>query len=421
MKLTKKQIIDKILSFNYEELARWVKSRLHGDDKYFPIYEGYETNLSEFLTETYENIRDEKFRDNFLEILDDLTNELWGYSTEEVKKEADYIYELLSLCAGIKHFDNTPPLYRAAVSGKFKGIDAFDLDLHQLLLTTLASLNVTGDCEFWIEQMQDDSNKYYANAAFYALLNRKYSLDILFRYIDIFIDRFKGEIALELGIQALVKDYGKEEIIGRFKGIDEILSWEQKEAVNSALVESNYDPVYRLESQRDPVSRRAVIYANIEKVSQSAPKYETTTLAQEKAIQMLRDMGYTEKLDRRIAGHSIDIFFTINKDIKNEYEGKGFACLACFFDEEDRKVGKNKIKRLGPVKQAIWNELQKESNRDRCDDLELIVISQEGFTRGAIETAKTYGIMLRTLGQLFDELMKFEKSRKKLVHDYKPM
>ena len=85
MKRTKKQVIDKILSFNYEELARWVKSRLHGDDKYFPIYEGYETNLSEFLTETYENIKDEKFRDNFLEILNDLTTDLSGYCPEEVK------------------------------------------------------------------------------------------------------------------------------------------------------------------------------------------------------------------------------------------------------------------------------------------------------------------------------------------------
>jgi hypothetical protein len=421
MKLTKKQVIDKILSFNFEELAQWMKSRLHGDDKYFPIYEGYETNLSEFLTETYENINDEKFRDNFLEILNDLTDELWGYSTEEVKKEADYIYELLSLCASIKNFDNTPPLYRVAVSGKFKGIDAFDLDLHQLLLTTLASINVTGDYEFWVEQMQDDSNKYYTNAAFYALLNRGYSLDILFQHIDIFIERFKGEIALELGIQALVKDYGKKEIIRRFKDIDEMLSREQKEAVNNALVESGYDAVYQLKSHHDLESRRAVIYANIEKVSQSAPIYKTTTVLQERAIIMLRSMGYEEELNRVIAGHSIDILFKKKKDIKNEFGGDSFDCLACFFNEGAISVGKNKINRLGPIKQDIWNELQKESNRDRYDDFQLIVICQKGFTPGAIEAAKTYGIRLRTLGQLYDELTEFEKIRIKLIKKSKSM
>jgi hypothetical protein len=238
MKPTKKQVIDKILSFNYEELERWIRARLHGDDKYFPIYEGYDTNLSEFLTETYENIKSEKFRDNFLEILNDLTEELSGYSTGEAQKEAEYIYELLSLCAAVKQFENTDILYEIAVSGDLKGIKAFDLDLHQLLLNTLGSFRLSGDYEFWFEQMRDDLNKYYANAAFYALLNREYSLDIIFRCIDVFVQRFMGEIDLELGIQELIDKYGKEEVIQRFAGIDEILSWEQKEAVDNALVKA---------------------------------------------------------------------------------------------------------------------------------------------------------------------------------------
>ena len=56
-------------------------------------------------------------------------------------------------------------------------------------------------------------------------------------------------------------------------------------------------------------------------------------------------------------------------------------------------MGKNKIIRLGPIKQDIWNELQNESNQDRYDHLQLIVICQKGFTRGAIEAAKIYGIV----------------------------
>ena len=405
MKLTKEQVIEKILSFNYKELAQWVNSRLHGDDKYFPVYEGYDTNLSEFLTETYENIKDEKFRDNFIEILDDLIDDLSGYSREEIKKEAEYIYELLSLCAGIKQFENIDLLYEIAVSGDLKGVKAFDLELHQLLLNTLASFKLSGDYEFWFDQMQDDSNKYYANAAFYALLKREYSLDILFRYMDIFIDRFKGEINLELAIQELIDNYPKEEVILRFKGIDHKLSREQKEAVNNALDKSGYDPVYPLNRPRDSVSRHQAILYSVEKVSQTTPLYESTTKLQERTIILFRLMGYNEELHPEIAGHPIDILFKRKKKHGDRYEGR-----LCFFHEEDGRVKKNKIERLGPIKQAIWKELQKKSNRDRYDHIQLTVISQKGFTRGAIEAAKTYGIALRTLGELVNELIKIDES-----------
>ena len=213
MTLSKQQVIDKILSFNYKELYKWMKARLHGDDPHFPIYEGYELNLSEFLAESFNHIKDETFRENFLEILSDLTNELRGYTGVQIEKNKDYIYELLSLCGSVKKFENKSALYRMARSGKFKEFKAYDLELHQLLLTVLASYRVTGDYESWIEQMMDNSNKYYANAAFYALLNRKYDLDFLFDHIGIFIDRFTGEIDLELGIEALIDDYGAREIV----------------------------------------------------------------------------------------------------------------------------------------------------------------------------------------------------------------
>jgi len=80
MTMSKQDVIDKILSFNYEELAEWMRSRLKGYDKYFPVYEGHEPNLSEFLAESFQHIKNEKFRENFLEILDDLIIELWGFA-----------------------------------------------------------------------------------------------------------------------------------------------------------------------------------------------------------------------------------------------------------------------------------------------------------------------------------------------------
>ena len=245
MKMSKQGIIDKILSFDFEELHRWMKSRLYGDDRYFPIYEGYETNLSEFLEETYMNIKKEEFRESFISILESLTVELENFSVQQIEKDSEYIYELLSLCGVIRHFKSKDSLYRLACSGRLKNVFAFDLELHQLLLTVMTSPPVVGAPEFWIEQMKDDSNKYYANAAFYALLGG-FDPCILFNHMGIFIDRFKVDspIVIEIGLMALIKDYGKAETFRRFKKIERNLSDEQKKAINEAIHELGYDEIF---------------------------------------------------------------------------------------------------------------------------------------------------------------------------------
>lgn len=246
MALSKKEVIEKILSFKLEELANWIRSRLHGDDRYFPIYEGYEPNLSKFLSQAFHHIKNETFRDNFLEILDDLTAELWSLTRDkkQIEENKEYIYELLSLYSSIKNFRNKARLFDIAKTGKLKGIEAHNLELHQLLLNALASYHVAGSYDFWIEQMQDDSNKYYANAAFYALVNGKYDLDVLFDHIGIFIGRFKEEIDLVWGLRALINSWGLETIIEKFKAFESIFSAEQKAAVNAALNKSGYKEIF---------------------------------------------------------------------------------------------------------------------------------------------------------------------------------
>jgi hypothetical protein len=244
MGLSREETIKKILSFNYEQLHKWIKSRLNGNDGHFPIYEGYEPNLSKFLSEAFHYINDQTFRDNFLEILDDLITRLHGYSTNQVKENKDYIYEMLSLCGRIEGIRGKNTLYRIARSGKLKGVKAHDIDLHLMLLRALASYQVAGGSQFWIGQMNDPCNKYYANPAFYALLKPTFNLDILFKHIGVFIERFKGEISLYLGIMALIKDYGLDEIFERFRDIEANLSTEQKAAVNHTFILLKYDAVY---------------------------------------------------------------------------------------------------------------------------------------------------------------------------------
>jgi hypothetical protein len=244
MELTKQQVINKILSFNYAQLAEWIKARLHGNDKYFPVYLGHEPNLSEFLSDTFHHIKDEKFRDNFLEILGDLTNQLRRFTRTQIEESRDYINELLFLCGNIKHFDNKTALMEIAVSGKFKGIKIGESDLHAKLLTTLASYKIAGTCKFWIDQLLDNSNKRYANPAFYALKDYP---DKLFEHISVFIYKYKGDAELVLGIMSLINEYGKRVVFKRFRSIEAKLSIEQKEAVNDAFNKANYEAVYKLD------------------------------------------------------------------------------------------------------------------------------------------------------------------------------
>ena len=101
MPLSEKEVIEKILSFNLKELFDWIKSRLQGYDGYFPVYEGYESNLSKFISEAVHHILNKRFRDNFTEILDDLITELEDWTRDQVKENKEYVYELLSLCQEI--------------------------------------------------------------------------------------------------------------------------------------------------------------------------------------------------------------------------------------------------------------------------------------------------------------------------------
>lgn len=398
MSLSKQDVIDKILSFNYQQLEAWIRSRLHGDDPYFSIYEGYETNLNDFTADAYNTIKNEIFRDKFLEILNDLTTELSGFSQEKIEEEKEYIYELLTLCSSVKKFENKATLYRIARSGKLKGFKVNNIDLHLVLLTTLASYYVTGDYDFWIEQMKDDSNKYYANAAFYALLNRQYRLDILFDHIEIFIERFKGKIDLVLGIQALMEEYKSKAIVQRFKAIESKLTCEQKEAVNTAFVRVGYNKLYQIY----PEPKQPVIYKPLKpassRVGQKRVEYDKVESLLEKSAEIFIRMGFDIEMNRKIAGHSIDIFIKKKKVLINKYE-----CYACRCWEEDRKVNKNEVIQFSNVVKAIRDDLSKQ--KKICASLNFLVISGKGFTKGAVKVAEAHGIELKTLDDLEADLI----------------
>ncbi len=383
MALSKQKVIEKIVSLNYDELYNWMKRRLHGDDSYFPVHEGYETNLSEFLVESFSHIKDETFREKFLEILNDLTTELWGYSKKKIKENRDYIYELLSLCGGIKQFENKSTLYRIANSGKLKGFNAYDLELHQLLLTVLASYRVAGDYEFWIEQMLDDSNKYYANAAFYALLNRKYDLCILFKYMGVFIDRFKGEIDLELGIEALIDDYGLQEIDERFLSIESKLSMGQKEAVNNAFEEIGYAGPYTFSAEPDEKRMYWPLKSAVSMVGENRIEYGAAGTLEEKAGKIFEEMGFEVEFNSKIAGHAVDIFIRKKKTFGNKYE-----CYICKCQTGNRKTNIKTIRDVLTLLEAVRVEFS------GCD---AVIVSEKGFSKEAEKLAQTHGIELHII------------------------
>jgi hypothetical protein len=408
MELTKQQVIDKILSFSYAELAEWIPSRLHGDDKYFPVYLGHEPNLGEFLIDTFHHIKDEKFRENFLEILGDLTQELTKFSRKQIEESKEYISELLFLCGNIKRFENKDTLMRIAVSGKFKGIDIDEeTDLHTELLTTLASYRMAGTCEFWLEQLLDDANKYYANPAFYALKDYP---DKLFEHINVYIDKFNGEVELPLGIMALFNEYGKKEVIKKFKEIESKLSPEQKKAINHAFTQSDYPPIYKLILDEEPGKEIQYTPAipQLQYVRAPTPEYETLAALKENSAEIFKLMGFEVELNRKIAHHTIDLFAKRKKNFTTSYE-----CWICSCDTENRNVSKNTVDDFS----AVWESIKKELQKQTHDDCQPMIISGKGFTKTAIQAAKAQKIVLKTYNHLLSDLNTFYSHQKPLIQD----
>lgn len=408
MSQSKQEVIDIILSFSCEELKNWIWSRLHGEDDYFSIYEGYETNLSDFLTDAFHHIKNKTFKENFLEILDGLISELRKYSPQEIEQDKDYIYELLSLCGSIKEFNDKNTLYKLAKSGKFKPYKLRDTDLHLVLLTTLLSYRIGGNYRFWIEQMQDDSNKYYTNAAFYALLKQGFRLDILFDHIGTFIDRFKGGIELVFGIETLFDYHEPKKIYHMFKKIESRLDNEQKEAVNIAFKEAGYDAVYEPDAEAEKEIKYTPTPSQLQYVRAPTPVYEALETLKESSAEIFKLMGFDVQLNRKIADRTVDLFAIRKKCFTPAYE-----CWICECDTTNRNVRKKTIDDFS----AVWGPVIKELKKQTANDCQPMIISGKGFTKTAIEAAKTQEIVLKTYKQLVSELTTFQYQQIKLTQD----
>jgi hypothetical protein len=392
--MTKQEAVDKILSFNYEELSNWIYWRLCGSDKYFPVYEGHEPNLSEFLIDAFKYIKNEKFRDNFLEVLSELVGQLGQFTNHQIEASKEYISELLFLCGNIKQFEEKHILLEIATKGRLKGYMVGESDLHAELLTTLASYRIAGTCEFWIDQLLDDSNKRYANSAFYAL--KDYS-DTLFEYMGIFIDKFKGEVELVLGIMSLVNELGLNETVKRFRRIESQLSFKQKEAVNHAFEELKYRKPYKISPEPDKESIYKTVKPALSMVGEKKVEYQTAKTLIQKAGVIFEQMGFEVEFNCQMAGHSIDIFIKKKKIFGNKYE-----CYICQCCEEKRKVNKDEVNHFRAVREAV----------EGCD---AIIISEKGFKKNAVEIAGEHGIELKTLENLESDLRNFNSHVEKLI------
>ena len=408
MTILKEEAVDKILSFSFEELKEWMHSRLQGHDKYFPLLPESEANTTQFLVDSFRAVKSEKYRKNFIKILSELIEQLKNLSRKEIEESKNYISRLLLLCGKIKQFKNKNPLLEIAVTGKFKGINLQGSDLHTRLLMTMGSHKFVGTCEFWLQQLLDDSNKNYAFPAFFALSNYP---DLLFDNIAVYIDKFKGETELVWAIMMLIEKYGKEEVVKRFNYIDSKLSLKQKEAVDWAFIDAGYDPVYKPGRADDDCNRLKNKFASprIQRINMSNPGYESISLEKE-AGRIFKAMGYEVQYNRCFAGHQIDVFIKRKKIIGDKYE-----CWVCFCDNGNQKVKKNAVDRLYHTWNIVKKELAKKSNL--YSDCQAMFISRKGFTRGAVEAAKKYWIRLKTVEQLISDWRDFINTQKKLSQE----
>jgi hypothetical protein len=353
-----------------------------------------------------------KSREDFIKILNELVEQLNKISRSQVVKSKDYISGLLFLYGKIKQINDKNILLQIAISGKFKGIKTKESELHVELLKTLATNKVAGKYGFWVNQLLDDSNKYYACPAFWAL---KDHLEKLFDHIAIFIDKFYGEIELTAGIILLISKYGREKIAEKFRAAGPNLSAGQKEAVNEAFLEAGYDEVYKVKGivLTNKELQYKLSVPRLQYISISAPEYERTSIKQ-KAARIFRLMGYNAEFGRCFGRYTIDVFIKKKKCIGNKYE-----CWLCFFDEGNRKRIQDVIKRVFSIRDRVRQELKKES--EVCENCHAVIIAEKGFTKKAIAAAKDYGIELITLNQLVSDLEDFKTIHKRLIRDFEAL
>ena len=398
----KEEAVETILAFSYEELKEWIHSRLQGHDKYFPLLPESELNTTQFLADSFCAVKGEKFRKNFIKILYGLINSLKNLSRKEIEESKDYISRLLLLCGKIKQFKNKNPLVEIAVTGKFKGINPGGSDLHTRLLMTMSSNEIVGTREFWLGQFLDNSNKYYAYPAFFALIDYP---DLIFDHIAVYIDKFKGETELTWAIMLLIEKYEKDEIVKRFNFIEPKLSIKQKEAVDWASIDAGHGAVYNLGRNDSNELQDKFDSPRIQRICQTRPGYKYIPI-EKKAGRIFKAEGYEVQYDRCFANHKIDLFIKQKKTVSSEYES-----WICICDGGNRNVKKNDIDRLYHTREIVRKELIKESNL--YTDCQAMYISGKGFTKGAIKAARIYGIELRTIEQLITDWRDFIDTRKK--------
>jgi hypothetical protein len=400
----KQELIGKILSFNYRQVCRWIKASLHGCDMPSNFKQ---SKPGKFLFELFCYIKEEKFREDFLESLCSLTRQLKGFSTDQVEESKDYIFELLYLCGEIKQFKDKESLLEMAVTGNFKGVKTDAGELHATLLKVLASHNIAGDPGFWTRQLLNESGRDYAFPAFWALQD---NLDILFGYMGTFIDRWGGDPDLEAAIRLLIYKYKREQVAKRFNVIAPNLSIRQKQSVNKAFAANGFDAVYQLKAA-EPAGKGLqykLAVPRVQYISQSNPEYEPTSLKQ-KSSRIFRFMGYDVEFDRSFARYPVDIFIKKKDEFSNDYE-----CWICLVNDEKCKVGKKEISRLYSIREAARKELENES-----DDCQAMVISEseKDFTKKAVETAQMYKIELLTINRLTSNLKRFKEKYEKLIRN----
>lgn len=98
MVLFKQELIDKVTSFNCRELSSWIKAILHGCD--IPP-NSRQSKPGKFLFDLFRYIKEEKFKEDFLESLCSLVKQLKRFTTNQIEESKDYIFELLYLCREI--------------------------------------------------------------------------------------------------------------------------------------------------------------------------------------------------------------------------------------------------------------------------------------------------------------------------------
>jgi hypothetical protein len=398
---------------SYLALEKWVLSMLRDNESY-PLFISFDAiTPSGILQDFFERSKNNDFKSKLKRIIIDLVSD-W-----RMDRDPDtMLFELTILVGHLSIARARSKLLSLVKEGYLRNRKYRDIDLHFHLLRVLAGLKLSTDLKLIIQR--DFDSPSYAPILFTSswLLSEKgffFTIELLDRFIDLH-KKYPHQMEFYPPMRAFLKRFGGSNLQKYYKMIKNKLRPENVRYFRDCLEETGFDTHF-IEDPKDREKRGVKkkyppVAPQLQYVRAPTPEYDALATLKESSAEIFKLMGFEVELNRKIANHTIDFFAKRKKSFTPSYE-----CWICICDTANRNVSKNTVDDFV----AVWEPVKKELQKQTCEDCQTMIISGKGFTKTAIQAAKTQKIVLKTYNQLFFDLTAFHNHQIKLTQDFETL